>query len=253
MNFYAILAIYKYEMNRLFRTLFQSLISPIISTSLYFVVFGTAIGSSIENINGINYGTFIVPGLMMLTLITTSVSNASFGIHMPKFSGTIFELLSAPVSPFEAILGYVGAAASKSILIGSLILITASFFVPLRIEYPILMIIFLLLTTISFSLFGFIIGIWATSWEKLNLIPLVILTPLVFLGGTFYSIDMLPDFWQQISKLNPVFYLISGFRWSFFGTSEVNIYTSLLSILFFMSFCTFLIVIIFKSGYRLRS
>ena len=253
MNFYAILAIYKYEMNRLFRTLFQSLISPIISTSLYFVVFGTAIGSSIENINGINYGTFIVPGLMMLTLITTSVSNASFGIHMPKFTGTIFELLSAPVSPFEAILGYVGAAASKSILIGSLILITASFFVPLRIEYPILMIIFLLLTTISFSLFGFIIGIWATSWEKLNLIPLVILTPLVFLGGTFYSIDMLPDFWQQISKLNPVFYLISGFRWSFFGTSEVNIYTSLLSILFFMSFCTFLIVIIFKSGYRLRS
>ncbi len=253
MNFYAILAIYKYEMNRLFRTLFQSLISPIISTSLYFVVFGTAIGSSIENINGINYGTFIVPGLMMLTLITTSVSNASFGIHMPKFSGTIFELLSAPVSPFEAILGYVGAAASKSILIGSLILITASFFVPLRIEYPILMIIFLLLTTISFSLFGFIIGIWATSWEKLNLIPLVILTPLVFLGGTFYSIDMLPDFWQQISKLNPVFYLISGFRWSFFGTSEVNIYTSLLSILFFMSFCTFLIVLIFKSGYRLRS
>ena len=253
MNFYAILAIYKYEMNRLFRTLFQSLISPIISTSLYFVVFGTAIGSSIENINGINYGTFIVPGLMMLTLITTSVSNASFGIHMPKFTGTIFELLSAPVSPFEAILGYVGAAASKSILIGSLILITASFFVPLRIEYPILMIIFLLLTTISFSLFGFIIGIWATSWEKLNLIPLVILTPLVFLGGTFYSIDMLPDFWQQISKLNPVFYLISGFRWSFFGTSEVNIYTSLLSILFFMSFCTFLIVLIFKSGYRLRS
>ncbi len=253
MNFYAVLAIYKFEMNRLFRTLFQSLISPIISTSLYFVVFGTAIGSSIENINGINYGTFIVPGLMMLTLITTSVSNASFGIHMPKFSGTIFELLSAPVSPFEAILGYVGAAASKSILIGSLILITASLFVPLRIEYPILMIIFLLLTTISFSLFGFIIGIWATSWEKLNLIPLVILTPLVFLGGTFYSIEMLPDFWQQISKLNPVFYLISGFRWSFFGTSEVHIFTSLFSILIFMSFCTFLIVLIFKSGYRLRN
>ena len=253
MNFYAVIAIYKFEMNRLFRTLFQSLISPIISTSLYFIVFGTAIGSSIKDIDGITYGTFIVPGLMMLTLITTSVSNASFGIHMPKFTGTIFELLSAPVSPFEAILGYVGAAASKSILIGSLILLTANFFVPLKIEYPVVMIVFLLLTTISFSLFGFIIGIWATSWEKLNLIPLVILTPLVFLGGTFYSIDMLPLFWQQVSKLNPVFYLISGFRWSFFGTSEIPIITSFIFILFFMALCTFLIVIIFRSGYRLRN
>ena len=253
MNFYAIIAIYKFEMNRLFRTLFQSLLSPIISTSLYFIVFGTAIGSSIKSIDGITYGSFIVPGLMMLTLITTSVSNASFGIHMPKFSGTIYELLSAPVSPFEAILGYVGAAASKSILIGSLILLTANFFVSLKIEYPILMIVFLILTTVSFSLFGFIIGIWATSWEKLNLIPLVILTPLVFLGGTFYSIDMLPEFWQQISKLNPVFYLISGFRWSFFGTSEIPITTSFIFIFAFMSLCIFLIVIIFRSGYRLRN
>ncbi len=252
MNFYGIWAIYRFEMARSLRTLFQSLVSPVISTSLYFIVFGAAIGSRIQTVDGVAYGAFIVPGLIMLSLITNSLNNASFGIHMPKFSGTIFEILSAPISAFEIVIGYVGAAATKSIVIGLVTLLTAKFFVPLEIKYPIIMLIFIIITSINFSLFGFIIGIWATNWEKLNLIPLVIVTPLVFLGGTFYNISMLPNHWQLISKLNPVFYLINGFRWSFFGQAEISLTISLFFVLSFMTICVGAVIIIFKTGFRIR-
>ena len=227
MNIYAIKAIYIYEMSRFFRTIIGSLISPIISTTLYFIVFGSAIGSRITDIDGVTYGAFIVPGLMMLNMMTSSLNNGAFGIYFPKFSGTIYEILSAPVSSFEIVIGYVGAAATKSILIGVIILATASLFVDLEIKYPVLMILILVMTVVSFSLFGFIIGIWSDSWERLNFIPTLVVTPLVFLGGTFYSIQMLPELWQKITLLNPVLYLVSGFRWSFFGTGDVSITTSL--------------------------
>jgi len=252
MNVYGIWAIYKFEMARAFRTLFQSFLAPIISTSLYFIVFGTAIGSKIDNIDGITYGAFIVPGLTMLSVITQSLSNASFGIFMPKYNGTIYEILSAPISPFEIVTGYVGAAATKSIFIGMIILVTANLFVSFDISYPFYMVMFLIITSISFSLLGFIIGIWATNWEKLNLIPLIVVTPLVFLGGTFYSISMLPEIWQIISKFNPVLYLVSSFRWSFFGTADVSIVISIWSIVIFIATCLFTIFLIFKTGYKLR-
>lgn len=252
MNYYGIWAIYKFEMARAFRTLFQSFLAPIISTSLYFIVFGTAIGSKIDNIDGITYGAFIVPGLTMLSVITQSLSNASFGIFMPKYNGTIYEILSAPISPFEIVTGYVGAAATKSIFIGMIILVTANLFVSFDISYPFYMVMFLIITSISFSLLGFIIGIWATNWEKLNLIPLIVVTPLVFLGGTFYSISMLPEIWQIISKFNPVLYLVSSFRWSFFGTADVSIVISIWSIVIFIATCLFTIFLIFKTGYKLR-
>ena len=252
MNVYGIWAIYKFEMARAFRTLFQSFLAPIISTSLYFIVFGTAKGSKIDNIDGITYGAFIVPGLTMLSVITQSLSNASFGIFMPKYNGTIYEILSAPISPFEIVTGYVGAAATKSIFIGMIILVTANLFVSFDISYPFYMVMFLIITSISFSLLGFIIGIWATNWEKLNLIPLIVVTPLVFLGGTFYSISMLPEIWQIISKFNPVLYLVSSFRWSFFGTADVSIVISIWSIVIFIATCLFTIFLIFKTGYKLR-
>ncbi len=252
MNFYAVWSIYKFEMSRAFRTLFQSFLAPVISTSLYFIVFGTAIGSEIPDINGINYGAFILPGIIMLSVITQSLSNAAFGIFMPKYNGTIYEILSAPVSPLEIILGYVGAATTKSVFIGLIILITATLFVTFYIQHPFWMFTFLLLTSLSFSLFGFIIGIWATNWEKLNLIPLIVITPLIFLGGTFYSISMLPSTWQIISRFNPVLYLVSGFRWSFFGNADVHIFTSLFSVLIFIFICLLGIFIIFKTGYKLR-
>lgn len=252
-NVHAIKAIYAFEMARMKRTIFQSLISPVISTSLYFVVFGTAIGSRMKEIDGINYGAFIVPGLVMLSILGQSISNASFGIYFPKFSGTIYEILSAPVSFLEIILGYVGAAASKSLIIGSMILVTAGFFVPLEIKHPFLMMLFLVLTCVTFSLFGFIIGIWADGFEKLQIIPLLIITPLTFLGGSFYSIDMLPPFWAKVSLANPVVYLISGFRWSFYESSDVSIYTSLIMIGVFLSLCLVLLRWIFKSGYKLKN
>ena len=223
MNIQAAITIYKFEMARFRRTIFQSLVAPIITTSLYFVVFGAAIGSKIETINGVSYGSFIVPGLIMLYLMTESINNAAFGIYFPKFVGSIFEVLSAPVSSLEATVGYVGAAASKSTIIGLMIFLTSNLFVTHDIKYPLVMAIFIILTAITFSLFGFIIGIWAQNWEKLSIIPTLLVTPLVFLGGSFYSIDMLPEFWQKVSLLNPVFYLISGFRWSFFGLSLIHI------------------------------
>ncbi len=253
MNYWAVWAIYKFEMARALRTLFQSVLAPVISTSLYFIVFGAAIGSKIPTIAGVEYGAFIVPGLIMLTVITQSLSNAGFGIFMPKYTGTIYEVLSSPVSPLEAVLGFVGAAATKSIFIGSIILITAKLFVSFSILHPIWMICFLILTAVSFSLFGFLIGIWATNWEKLNLIPLVVITPLVFLGGTFYSVDMLPPVWQALSKFNPVLYLISGYRWSFFGLSDVAIDYSIIFICAFISVNLVLITIIFKTGYKIRN
>ena len=231
MNIQAAITIYKFEMARFRRTIFQSLVAPIITTSLYFVVFGAAIGSKIETINGVSYGSFIVPGLIMLYLMTESINNAAFGIYFPKFVGSIFEVLSAPVSSLEATVGYVGAAASKSTIIGLMIFLTSNLFVTHDIKYPLVMAIFIILTAITFSLFGFIIGIWAQNWEKLSIIPTLLVTPLVFLGGSFYSIDMLPDFWQKVSLLNPVFYLISGFRWSFFGISEIPIALSIVAIL----------------------
>lgn len=252
MNLYAVWSIYKFEMARAIRTLFQSFLAPVISTSLYFVVFGTAIGSQIPDIDGVKYGAFIIPGLIMLSVITQSLSNSAFGIFMPKYNGTIYEILSAPISPLETILGYVGAASTKSIFIGLIILITANLFISFQVEHPLWMLLFLLLTSVSFSLFGFIIGIWATNWEKLNLIPLIVVTPLVFLGGTFYSISMLPPTWQMISKFNPVLYLVSGFRWSFFGESDVPILISTFSILMFISICFLIIFFIFKTGYKLR-
>lgn len=253
MNWTAIKAIYFYEMARFFRTLAQSFISPVISTSLYFVVFGAAIGSRIAEVEGVSYGAFIVPGLIMLSIITQSISNASFGIYFPKFIGTIFELLSAPVNFLEIVVGYVGAAATKSMFIGLVILGTASLFIDLQIQNPIAMLMFMVLTCLSFSLFGFIIGIWASNFEQLQLIPLLIVTPLVFLGGSFYSISMLPDLWQVVTLFNPVVYLISGFRWSFFGMADVPIGLSLMAIAGFTAICLAAIWWIFKTGWRIRS
>ena len=253
MNLYAVRAIYLYEMARTGRTLMQSILSPVISTSLYFVVFGAAIGSRITEIEGISYGAFIVPGLIMLMLLTQSVANASFGIYFPKFVGTIYELLSAPVSFLEIVLGYVGAAATKSLLLGLLVLATAGLFVPLEIAHPFWMLGFLVLTAVSFSLFGFIIGIWADGFEKLQIIPLLIITPLTFLGGTFYSLSVLPPFWRTVTLLNPLVYLISGFRWSFYGVADVNVGLSLGATLAFLAACLVTVWWIFKTGYRLKT
>lgn len=252
MNYHAIKVIYKFEMLRAWHTLLQTIASPVISTSLYFVVFGSAIGSRIQEIEGVSYGAFIVPGLIMLSLLTQSVSNASFGIYFPRFTGTIYEVLSAPISFFEILLGYVGAAASKSFIIGVIILITANFFVDLQIAHPIWMAVFLVLTCISFSLLGFIIGIWADSFEKLQLIPLLVITPLVFLGGSFYSVSMLPPAWQTVTLFNPVLYLISGFRWSFFEVSDVSVGLSLFMIFAFLAICIAIVWWMFKTGYRLK-
>jgi ABC-2 type transport system permease protein len=253
MNLYAVQAIYLFEMARTWRTLLQSIVSPVISTSLYFVVFGAAIGSRIAEIDGVSYGAFIVPGLIMLSLLTQSIANASFGIYFPKFVGTIYELLSAPVSYFEIVLAYVGAAATKSIILGLIILATAALFVPLKIAHPFWMAFFLVVTAVTFSLFGFIIGIWADGFEKLQLVPLLIITPLTFLGGTFYSIDMLPPFWRTVTLLNPVVYLVNGFRWSFFGSSDVSVAVSLAATAGFLGVCLALVVWIFRTGYRLKS
>jgi ABC-2 type transport system permease protein len=253
MNWYAVSAIYKFEMARTWRTLLQSVFAPVISTSLYFVVFGAAIGTRIEEVDGITYGAFIVPGLVMLSLLTQSVSNAAFGIYFPRFVGTIFEVLSAPVSYLEIVLGYVGAAASKSILLGAIILVTARLFVPFEISHPLTMVLFLVLTSVTFSLFGFILGIWADSFEKLQLVPLLIVTPLAFLGGSFYSISMLPPVWQTVTLFNPVVYLISGFRWSFFGTADVDVMLSVGATIVFLALCLTAIWWIFKTGYRLRN
>ena len=252
MNWTAIASIYKFEMARFFRTIAQSLISPVLSTSLYFVVFGAAIGSRIQEVEGVSYGAFIVPGLIMLSVITQAISNASFGIYFPKFIGTIYELLSAPINFLEIVAGYVGAAATKALFIGLIILATAFFFVDLSIQHPLAMILFLVLTCISFALMGFIIGIWAGNFEQLQLVPLLIVTPLVFLGGSFYSITMLPPVWQTISMFNPVVYLISGFRWAFFGTADVPIGISLLAIAAFTLLCLGVIWWIFKTGWRIR-
>ena len=252
MNSYAVRVIYKYEMLRAWETLLQSFASPVISTALYFVVFGSAIGSRIEQIDGVPYGTFIVPGLMMLALLTQSISNASFGIFFPKFTGTIYEVMSAPVSFIEILLGYVGAAATKSFIIGLIILATAGFFVPLEIAHPVWMLGFLILTCISFSLFGFIIGLWADNFEKLQLIPLLVITPLVFLGGSFYSVNMLPPAWQAVTLFNPVVYLISGFRWSFFEVADVSVGLSLSMVLLFLGLCLLTVWWMFKTGYRLK-
>ncbi|MGB0688061.1 MAG: ABC transporter permease [Paracoccaceae bacterium] len=253
MNFHAIKAIYFFEMARFFRTAGQSLVSPVISTSLYFIVFGAAIGSRIDQVEGVSYGTFIVPGLVMLTVMTQAISNASFGIYFPKFVGTIYELLSAPVSFLEIVAGYVGAAATKALLIGIVILATSTLFVDLKIQHPVAMISFLVLTCFSFSLLGFILGIWARNFEQLQVVPLLVVTPLVFLGGSFYSISMLPPVWQNIAMLNPVVYLISGFRWSFFGLSDVSVSVSLLAIFGFTVLCLAVIGWIFKTGWRIRT
>ncbi len=253
MNFYAIRAIYIFEMARTGRTLMESIASPILSTSLYFIVFGAAIGSRMGDINGISYGAFIIPGLLMLSLLSESISNASFGIYFPKFTGTIYELLSAPISYIEILLGYVGAAATKSVILGVLILATARLFVDYQIAHPLWMGAFLLLTAVSFSLLGFIIGIWADDFQKLQIVPLMVITPLTFLGGAFYSIDMLPPIWQKITLVNPVVYLISGFRWSFYGVSDVNVIMSLVMILVFLALCLAAVWWIFKTGYRLKT
>ena len=253
MNLYAVKAIYLFEMARTWRTLFQSIVSPVISTSLYFVVFGAAIGSRISEIGGISYGSFIVPGLIMLSILMNSVSNASFSIYFPKFTGTVYELMSAPISSFEIILGYVGAAATKSIILGLIILATAGLFVPLQIAHPFWMLLFLVLTAVSFSLLGFIIGIWADNFEKLQIVPLLIVTPLVFLGGSFYSIDMLPPIWQKITLFNPALYLISGFRWSFYEINDVGVGLSLAVVLLFLGLCVATVWWIFKTGYRVKS
>jgi ABC-2 type transport system permease protein len=253
MNLNAVRAIYTFEMARTWRTLLQSIVSPVISTSLYFVVFGAAIGSRMNEIDGVPYGAFIVPGLIMLSLLTQSIANASFGIYFPKFTGTIYELLSAPVSYVEIVLAYVGAAATKSVVLGLIILATATLFVPLRIEHPVWMLLFLLLTAITFSLFGFIIGIWARSFEQLQMVPLLVITPLTFLGGSFYSIDMLPPIWRTVSLFNPVVYLVSGFRWAFFGTADVGIAFSLAATLGFLALCIGIVAWMFKTGYRLKS
>ena len=252
MNFHAVKVIYLQEMARAYRTLLQSLVSPVISTSLYFVVFGTAIGSHFERIEGVDYGSFIVPGLIMLTVLTQSISNGSFSIFFPKFLGSIQELLSAPISGLEIVLGFVGAAATKSLIIGIIILITAGFFVPLHIEHPLWMILFLVLTCVTFSLFGLIIGIWAKNFEQLQLVPLLVVTPLVFLGGSFYSITMLPPIWQTISLFNPVVYLISGYRWSFFGSGDVSIEISVFVTALFLIGCVAIVFYVFKTGYKIR-
>jgi ABC-2 type transport system permease protein len=252
-NHRAIGAIYKFEMARTGRTLFQSIVSPVISTSLYFVVFGAAIGSRISEIDGVSYGAFIVPGLIMLSLLTQSIANASFGIYFPRFIGTIFELLSAPISSLEIVIGYVGAAATKSIILGVIILATAGLFVPLRIEHPFWMIGFLVLTSFAFSLFGFIIGIWADNFEKLQIIPLLIITPLTFLGGSFYSIDVLPPVWRTISLFNPVVYLVSGFRWSFYESADVSVGLSLAMTIAFLAVCLAIVGWMFRTGYRLKN
>lgn len=253
MNFEAIKAIYTFEMARTFRTPLQSLISPVISTSLYFVVFGAAIGSRITEIEGVSYGAFILPGLIMLMILTQSVANGSFGIYFPKFLGTIYELLSAPVSPFETVVGYVGAAATKSIILGLLVLVTAAFFIPIRIDHPFWMMAFLVLTAVTFSLVGFIIGIWAKGMEQLQTVPLLIITPLTFLGGTFYSLSVLPPFWHAVSLFNPVVYLISGFRWAFYGIADVDITISVAATLGFLAICLAIVGWMFRTGYRLKS
>ena len=253
MNTYAVRAIYSFEMARWFRTLVQSLASPVISTSLYFVVFGAAIGSRMAEIEGVSYGAFIVPGLIMLAVLTESISNASFGIYMPKYAGTIYEVLSAPISYMEIVIGYVGAAATKSLMLGLIIMATARLFVPFHIEHPFWMLGFLILTSLTFSLFGFIIGIWATGWEKLQIVPIMIITPLTFLGGSFYSISMLPPIWQQITLFNPVVYLINGFRWSFYDISDVSVAASLSATILIMAICIAIIAWIFKTGYRLKN
>ena len=253
MNLPAVQAIYKFEMARAWRTLMQSIISPVLSTSLYFIVFGAAIGSRIQEVEGISYGAFIVPGLVMLSLLTQSISNASFGIYFPRFTGTIYELLSAPISHFEIVLSYVGAAATKSIILGLIILATAGLFVPLQIQHPFWMILFLVLTAVTFSLLGFLIGIWADGFEKLQLVPLLIVTPLTFLGGSFYSIDMLPPLWQKVTLFNPAVYLISGFRWSFYGIADVSVVVSLAMTLVFLALFLAIAAWIFKTGYRLKA
>jgi ABC-2 type transport system permease protein len=253
MNLHAVRAIYLFEMARTWRTLMQSVLSPVLSTSLYFVVFGAAIGSRIAEVDGITYGAFIVPGLIMLSLLTQSIANASFGIYFPRFVGTIYELLSAPISAFEIVLGYVGAAATKSIILGLIILATAGLFVPLNVAHPFWMLAFLVLTAVTFSLFGFIIGVWADSFEKLQVIPLLIITPLTFLGGSFYSVNMLPPVWQTISLFNPVVYLISGFRWSFYEVSDVSVGLSLAMTLAFLVLCLATVWWIFRTGYRLKT
>lgn len=253
MNYYAVRTIFQFEMARAWRTLFQSIVSPVLSTSLYFIVFGAAIGSRIEEIDGISYGAFIVPGLIMLSLLTQSIANASFGIYFPRFTGTIYELLSAPVSYVEILLGYVGAAATKSIILGLIILATAGLFVPLQIAHIFWMLFFLVLTSVTFSLFGFILGIWADGFEKLQIVPLLIITPLTFLGGSFYSIDMLPPFWQTVTLFNPLVYLISGFRWSFYEIADVNLGVSVGMAMTFLVACLVVVWWIFKTGYRLKS
>lgn len=252
MNLYAIRAIYHFELARTWRTLLQSIASPVISTSLYFIVFGSAIGSRMSQVDGVSYGAFIVPGLIMLSILTESISNASFGIYMPKYSGTIYEVLSAPVSPVEIVIGYVGAAATKSVILGLIILATARLFVPFSILHPVWMLGFLVLTSITFSLFGFVIGIWADGWEKMQIVPMMIVTPLTFLGGSFYSISMLPPLWQKITLFNPVVYLVSGFRWAFYGISDVAVGISFAATLGFMTLCLGLVWLIFRTGYRLK-
>ena len=253
MNFQAVKSIYRFEMARMRRTLVQSIVAPVLSTSLYFVIFGAAIGSRITEIDGVSYGSFIVPGLIMLAILTESMSNSSFAIYVPKFTGTIFEILSAPVSYVEILLGYVGAAATKSIIIGTIILVTASFFVDIRIEHPVVMVLFLVLTSVAFSLFGFVLGVWADGWEKLTIVPTLVIMPLTFLGGTFYSISMLPPVWQTISLFNPVVYLVSGFRWSFYENADVHVGLSLGMTITFLVACLLVIRWIFKTGYKLRS
>jgi len=252
MNFRAIKVIYLHEMLRFWQTLFQSVASPILSTALYFIVFGAAIGSRITNVDGVSYGLFIIPGLTMLSVLTQSVANASFGIFFPKFTGTIYEILSAPISFYDVLIGFVGAAASKSLFLAAIILITASFFVDLNVAHPVWMLAFLILTCVAFSLFGFIIGLWAENFEKLQIVPLLIITPLVFLGGSFYSISMLPPLWQKVTLFNPVLYLVSGFRWSFFEISDVSVGISLLMVIVFLSACIGVVAWIFKSGYKLK-
>jgi len=252
MNFRAIKVIYLHEMLRFWQTLFQSVASPILSTALYFVVFGAAIGSRISDVDGVSYGLFIIPGLTMLSVLTQSISNASFGIFFPKFTGTIYEILSAPISFYDVLIGFVGAAASKSLFLAAIILITASFFVDLNVAHPVWMLAFLILTCVAFSLFGFIIGLWAENFEKLQIVPLLIITPLVFLGGSFYSISMLPPLWQKVTLFNPVLYLVSGFRWSFFEISDVSVGVSLLMVIVFLSACIGVVAWIFKSGYKLK-
>ena len=253
MNVYAIRSIYSFELARTWRTLMQSIASPVISTSLYFIVFGAAIGSRMTAVDGVSYGAFIVPGLIMLSILTESISNASFGIYMPKFSGTIYEVLSAPISVYEIVIGYVGAAATKSVILGTIILCTARLFVSFSIAHPLWMVVFLVLTSVTFSFFGFIIGVWADGWEKLQTVPMLIVTPLTFLGGSFYSISMLPPLWQKIALFNPVVYLISAFRWSFYGVSDVNVVVSFGMTLVFLGLCIAAVAWIFRTGYKLKA